>query len=626
MRFVLASQSPRRKELLKKAVPEFTVLESGVDEAAITKRDPVEFAVEAAILKAKAIGDKDPEATVLGADTVVAIDRKILGKPKDEADARKTLALLSGTKHKVITGIALYKKDEDKLLTDYELTYVKFKKLSEKDIDEYLATGGHADKAGSYAIQETGDKFVEKIDGDYDNVVGLPVARLKKLLKRFNAEEIAVEIQDIALPDNLGVAKYEGETLFIPNAVWGDKVSVRLGQKHRGVQYAEITKITEESSFRDTPPCPHFGICGGCVFQNLKYEKQLELKKKNLDHNLRTIGKTTLSFDLMVYGSPSKYHYRNKMEFAFGEEEGKIILGLRKRGTHQTAAIGQCEIFSPLVSKIFPIILDFVARHHLDMRFLRHLVVREGKRTGELMLILVTRNGKLPDPGHLIATLVDQIPQLKSFYWVKNDQLADVVAYEEVKHLYGEKFITDLIGPKRYYIYPQTFFQPNTLGAEILYGKVAEFAELTGKQRILGLYCGAGSIEVFLADHSKRAIGIDLSEFNIETAKENAKLNNLDNCIFHAGEVEKLLRDGKFDADVVVVDPPRSGLSGKAIKLILGLNVPKLIYVSCNPATFARDLAVLQEGKYSIKDLAAIDMFPQTTHLESIALLTLPQY
>ena len=464
MEFILASKSPRRKELLKKIVNLFTIFPSSVDESKIEKTDPVEFAVEAAILKAKDVAEKHPSSIVLGSDTVVAVDRKILGKPKDIDDARKTLKLLSGAKHKVITGVALYNKDKDKLMSDYEITYTEFNNLSEKDIEEYLATGDYKDKAGSYAIQETGDKFVKKINGCYDNVVGLPTTRLKKLLKKFNQSELFVEIIDIALPNNYGVAKHEGKTYFVPGAQLGSTVLIREAKRRKGVQFADLVKEEQPSPFDKKPQCPHFGSCGGCMFQNLKYEKQLELKKNYLERTLRTIGKIPIPYTLNPIPSPNIYHYRNKMEFAFGEKKGKVILGLRERShplrkyTRNAIEIKQCEIFSPIVKKIFPIFLDFANKHKLSVYstttqkgLLRHLIIREGKNTNEIMIILVTTHGEIPK--------LPELPnEVKSVYWVKNNQISDVVNFEETKLLSGEKFIVDLIGGKKYNYYCSQIF------------------------------------------------------------------------------------------------------------------------------------------------------------------------
>ncbi|NQU17612.1 MAG: 23S rRNA (uracil(1939)-C(5))-methyltransferase RlmD [Candidatus Saganbacteria bacterium] len=634
MDFILASQSPRRKELLKKVVSEFLICPSSVDETKIDKTDPVEFAVEAAIAKAKDVAEKHPSSIILGADTVVSVDRRILGKPKDIDDARKTLKLLSGAKHKVITGIALYKKDQDKLMSDYEITYTEFNNLSDKDIEEYLATGDYADKAGSYAIQETGDKFVKRIDGCYDNVVGLPVTRLRKLLNKFNRPELSVVISGVALPNNYGVAKADGKTYFVPGSQVGSSVVIREAKRKKGVQFADLVKVEKESPFAEKPQCPHFGTCGGCIFQNIKYEKQLELKEKYLKHTLKTIGKIEPDYPLSPITYPLNYYYRNKMEFAFGEKDGKIILGLRERShplkkyNRRAVELKQCEIFSPIVKKIFPIFLDFANKHNLSVfsttthkGILRHLIIREGKNTGEVMLILVTTKNKLPDLQELKLP-----PEVKSFYWVRNNQISDVVRFEEMELISGEKHITDSIGEKKYNTYPQTFFQPNTKCAELLYNKIKEFAGLTGQEKILGLYCGAGSIEIFLADLAKEVVGIDSVHENIKTAKENAKLNNLTNCAFFEGDVEKVLKEKVFSADILIIDPPRGGISNKAMQLILGLKIPKMIYVSCNPATLARDLATLQENRYAIKEIAALDMFPHTAHLETVVVLSNSPY
>ncbi|MFC1496258.1 23S rRNA (uracil(1939)-C(5))-methyltransferase RlmD [Candidatus Margulisiibacteriota bacterium] len=627
MEFILASQSPRREELLKKVVKDFTIIPSSFDESSLKETDPVDFAVKAAIGKAKDVAEKNPSSIVLGSDTVVAVDREILGKPKDLEDARRMLNKLSGQKHKVISGIALYKKDEEKLMTNYEITYTQFKKLFKEEIEAYLATGDYKDKAGSYAVQQIGDQFVEKMEGSYDNVVGLPTTRLKKLLKKFMAEEFIVEITDIALPKNFGVVKKDGEIMFLPNSIPGQKVKVRKAKKKKGVQYLEFIMLMEESPHATNQPCPHSSKCGGCAFQNLSYEKQLELKQNYLNQTLSRIGKVNL-IPSPISPSPGSFYYRNKMEYAFGEEDRKVVLGLRER-THplkkynrRAVPISECPIFSEQVKMIFPIILDFFNKYKHEKGVLRHLLIREGKNTNQLMVILVTKTKKIEKLEELAKRLIKNIPELKSFYWVTNDQIADVVTFEGVHLIYGEKFIEEKIGELTFRIYPQTFFQPNSKAAELLYQKIKELAALTGKEKVLGLYCGAGAIEICLSSQAKEIAGIDLVEENIKTAEENCKINNITNAKFVCGEVESYLKEprssfaGSFD--LLVLDPPRSGLAQKAIDRILKLEIPRIIYVSCNPATLARDLKIFQENKYSIKQIAPFDLFPHAAHLETI--------
>jgi 23S rRNA (uracil1939-C5)-methyltransferase len=635
---VLASGSPRRRELMAEVAAEFRVFRAEVDESSVRESDPVKFAVEAAVLKARAAAEIFPSALVIGADTVVTVKGAILGKPRDRREAGSMLRTLSGRKHRVISGVALYNKNEDKLLTGYEITWVAFRELSETMIEEYLAREDYADKAGSYAIQDVGQKFVAGVQGDYDNVVGFPVRKVRRLLERFQAPEPEVIIEDVALPEGWGVARSEGRILFIPEASLGEKVRVRVIKDMTDYSLAQAVGRVEPSPFRTAPACPHFGECGGCLFQDLVYDRQLELKERHLLQTLKKIGRLEPdpSAVAAIRPSPALYGYRNKMEFAFGQEEGRVILGLRQRGLPfgrsqwRTIALAQCPIFSPVVGEIFPLFLDFARSGNFpafDRRtakgFLRNVVVREGKRSGQVMVILVTSDAAVePDWEGLAARLLSESPRVKSFYRGISNQPSDVVQYESLRLLAGAPAIEETMAGLTFKIYPGTFFQPNPAAAEMLYGRIAQEAGLDPQSRVLGLYCGAGAIEIFLSSRAGRVTGIDSSPDNIAAAEENRALNKALNCRFLEGTVEKrlaALQDESFD--VLVLDPPRSGLSEKAMRRTLALAIPTLVYVSCNPATLARDLSVFTRAGYRLERLAPFDFFPHTAHLEILTIL-----
>jgi MAF protein len=332
MKIILASSSERRKELLKKIVKNFEVIGSDFDETSIKENDPVKYALKCAIEKAKIVGEKYTDAIVIGADTVVYLNGEIIGKPKNYEEGKEILKKISGTEHTVITGIAIYKKDENKLLSDYEISYVKFKKLTSDEIEEYLKTGDFFDKAGAYGVQNVKDRFVEEIKGDFYNVVGLPVEKLKKLLDKFMTEIITAEIYDIALPNNWGVARYGDFVIFVPGGVIGDKVKVKISKYKKNFSFGEIVEIEKPSEFRLNPECEHFPDCGGCALQNILYEKQIEIKKNYLIQCLKKIAEIKNEIDIdQTIPSPQIYFYRNKMEFAFGNENGKLVIGLRER-------------------------------------------------------------------------------------------------------------------------------------------------------------------------------------------------------------------------------------------------------------------------------------------------------
>lgn len=634
---ILASRSPRRKELLKKIVPEFRVVPSRVDEERFRAKDPVRFALRTAVAKAKDVGQDYPSSLIIASDTLVWLGEEVLGKPKDKAEAQKMLEKLSGQRHRVVTAVAIYRKDEDRLLTGYQVSRVKFRSLSSEQIRRYLDHADVLDKAGSYAVQEVGDAFVETLSGDYDNVVGLPVGKVKKLLDEFLSPETLVEIRDMAFPHDWGVGVTDGIITFVPGAVSGDKVKTRISRTKRRHRFGRMMSLAEPSPFRVEPECPHFPACGGCAFQHLLYSKQLELKQNYLLQTLRKIGR--INPDVLIkegiVPSPQIWYYRNKMEYAFGGEAGDITLGLRSRASpleryvKRTVSLKKCLIFSRAAERIFPAVIDFARasglppyRPETRRGFFRNLVLREGKNTGEIMAVLVTRSGRDLDVGRLASGLRESVPEVKSLWWVENDRISDVVDFENKKHISGSAFIEETLGGLRFRIYPESFFQPNPGAAEILYGRISREALNLRSRRILGLYCGPGSIEIFLSGAADEVVGIDAEAMNIRTAEENTQINGVGNCRFVEGRVEYVLgRMPRGTFDLVVLDPPRAGLSGRALKHILARDVPAVVYVSCNPAAFARDLGVFLEKGYGLEKVLSFDFFPHTPHLESLAVL-----
>jgi len=638
MDIILASQSPRRKELLRRIVPEFRVVPSDFDEAAIREPDPLRFAIAAAEAKARDVGEKFPSALVIAADTVVNLGREILGKPKDIDTARRMLGKLSGSRHRVITAVILFKKDEDRLVTGYAISRVTFRELTLEQIESYLASGEYLDKAGSYAVQEIGDTFVERLDGDYDNVVGLPVRCVRKMLDEFTPPEHSVTITDVALPHDWGVGRIDRAVIFVPGAVLGDKVRVAVAKKERRHLFGRVIRVEERSPYRAEPQCPHFGVCGGCSFQNLGYAKQLEVKESYLVRTLERIGGVKLDGvekDPIV-ASPTPYFYRNKMEYAFTGPAGQVRLGLRERASpldlykKSTAVLAVCPIFSPSAAELFPIFAGFASSAGLAAfdpmvrtGFFRNLVLRESKANGELLAVLVTRSGERLELESLAESLAAAAPQVKGLWSVENDRVSDVVDYTGKKHISGERAIEESLGGLRLRIYPESFFQPNPAGAAILYAGIVDEARRLGARRALGLYCGSGSIELSLARAVGEVVGVDSEPANILAAGENARLNEIANCRFIEGRVEAVLREAAFGGfDLLVIDPPRSGISGKGMKQILGLDIPNMIYVSCNPGAFSRDLRLLLDHGYRLRKLGCFDFFPQTPHLESLAVLS----
>jgi 23S rRNA (uracil1939-C5)-methyltransferase len=634
---VLASRSPRRRELMARVRPDFRVFAVDVDESLVAEKDPAKFAVQAAVLKAKAAAESFPEAIVIGADTVVALGGRILGKPADRESAREMLKLLSGQRHRVITGLAFYRKVEARLLTGYEVTYVRFRALTDEMIEGYLDLDDFRDKAGAYAVQQVGDTFVRRLKGDYDNVVGFPARKAAALLARFESAVETVTVEDVDFPGSSGVARPGKKTLLVPGAVPGDTLRVQVVGESRGNLQGHIVETVNPSKSRAVPRCPHFGECGGCLFQNLDYGVQLELKMRYLRRVLDEgrIGARQLFGIRPVVPSPDIYQYRNKMEFAFGETWGELVLGLRERGDPgrkargRTVGLSQCPIFGPAAGTVFPAVLDFAREKGLapyipktGRGWLRHLVLREGKRTGELMVILVTAPGGDEEARALAQRLVAGIAGLKSVVHVANGRASDAVVFEEIRVVTGVPWIEERLGGLNFRVYPQTFFQTNTAAAELLYAAIAEHAGLDRRSRVLGLYCGAGAIELFLARSVGCVTGVDSLPENIRNAEENRRANGIGNCQFIAGTAEespdRLV--GELP-DVLILDPPRPGLSPKARRHVLALGASKIVYVSCNPEALARDLRGLLAHGYGIDTVIPFDFFPHTPHLETLVIL-----
>ncbi|MGB9765179.1 MAG: 23S rRNA (uracil(1939)-C(5))-methyltransferase RlmD [Candidatus Saccharicenans sp.] len=639
MRVVLASESPRRIRLLKRIFRSFSVIPSGFDEKQFVEKDPAQFALKVAEAKARKVAEEYPEAVVIAADTVVTIDGLILGKPKDREEARKMLETLSGRTHQVITAVVIYQQNQNKLLSDFEISQVTFKPLKESDLELYLDKDTYSDKAGAYAIQEIKDTFLERLEGDYNNVVGLPIQRLRRLLHRFLEEKTELEIDSFLLPEGLGVAEQKEHTYFVPGAYPGDRVEIAFeSSSHQNIR-ARLISIIRPSPHRQPAPCPHFGRCGGCNFQDLAYREQLRQKKLYLLRVFKDYLPASYRYLEVedVLPSPDEYYYRNKMEFSFGQQENEIFLGLKKKNLNKehrknkkVVPLEKCLLSTPLTEKLFPLFAELVKSSKLPVfdlnskkGFFRHLVIREGKQTRQLMLLLVTTSQAQLDLSGFTERLFQAVPQLKSFWWVENNRIADVVSLEKMHLLYGTEAIEENLLGYRFKIYPGSFFQTNPRAAQVVYSKIAEEAKRLRTQSALGLYCGSGAIEICLSKVAGEVVGVDWDPASIKAARENVRINNLNNVRFEESSVENILPEiyrGAFD--LLLIDPPRAGISPKGLRQIASLQIPNLIYLSCNPVTLARDLNFLGSKGYRINRLIPVDFFPHTPHLEVLAFLS----
>ncbi|MCX8160716.1 MAG: 23S rRNA (uracil(1939)-C(5))-methyltransferase RlmD [Candidatus Saccharicenans sp.] len=640
MKVILASESPRRIKLLKRIVKSFSVIPSGLDETQIVGKNPADFALKAAEAKARIVAEKNPEALVIGADTVVTIDGRVLGKPADRSQAERMLEMLSGRTHEVITAVVLYSKQADRLLSGQETSRVTFRPLTPEDIKEYLDRNTYQDKAGAYAIQEIRNLFLEKLEGDYNNVVGLPVRLLRRLFNKFQETKARVEISGFLLPEAAGLAITREQTFLVPGTYPGDLVEIAYLPRDKQTIKARVQEIIKPGETRQQAACPHFGRCGGCSFQDLNYREQLRLKENYLLEVFRQhfpSGYRYLEIE-RILPSPAQYFYRNKMEFSFGQSGGEIFLGLRERTqpnqvhrNKRVVPLEICHLSTPLTEKIFRVVRRQAAKTGLPVfdletkkGFFRHLVIREGKRTGELMLLLVTTSQAELPAEEFAAAILEVMPELTSFWWVENDRIADVVSLEKTHLVYGREAIEERLQNFRFKIYPGSFFQTNPLAAELVYALIQDEARRLRTQSALGLYCGSGAIEICLSKAAAEVVGVDWERANIRTANENLALNQIKNVRFQERSVEEALPEiGRGSFDLLVIDPPRAGLSPRSIKQVISLRIPTLVYVSCNPVTLARDLKTLADSGYKINRLTPVDFFPHTGHLEVVAYLSL---
>jgi 23S rRNA (uracil1939-C5)-methyltransferase len=447
-----------------------------------------------------------------------------------------------------------------------------------------------------------------------------------------------VTITDIAMPGNAGVAKIDNFVVFVPGAVPGDRVAVRIVKREKRFGYAELISIEERSIHRVAPACPHFDHCGGCTMQSIDYAKQLEIKDTYLRQALRRIGGLELPAGIFEPITPSldTLWYRSKIELSFGNDDnGRVIVGMRGISSAvgidvpSVVPIPECAIFSPALRKIVEVVEDHVHSEGLfpyDDRkktgTLRHLILRRSRAAGTFMAILETRGMVPVSISELYYTLKRTVPEMASLYRVVNDRAGPYIDYSRLYHEGGDRYIDEYLAGLKFRVYPASFFQPNPAGASLLYERIHSFTSGKRHGNILGLYCGMAPIELVLARNAQHVTGIDAEKENIENARENAFMNGIDNCTFITGKVEDIVLDRGFKKpDLVVVDPPRSGISPRGIDIITKLRPASLIYVSCNPATLARDLKRLVSKGYSPELIAPFDLFPHTSHLETLAIL-----
>jgi len=444
---------------------------------------------------------------------------------------------------------------------------------------------------------------------------------------------------------NKGRVHVEGETVTVKNAIPGQKIRFQINKKRKNRMEGRLLEVTEKSPMEKRDPvCSIFPSCGGCMYQTMSYEDQLAMKagqvKKLLDDALVEAGQVNEAGEadypfLGIKGSPKEFAYRNKMEFSFGDEykDGPLSLGLHKKGsTYDVLTACDCKIVHEDFTKILTCVLAYFKERNASYYhkishegYLRHLLVRRAENTGEILVNLVTTSQEEWDLMPLVQEVLG-LPlegKVVGFLHIINDSLADVVKSDETKVLYGQDyFYEELLGLK-FKITPFSFFQTNSLGAEVLYSTAREFVGETKDRTIFDLYSGTGTIAQILAPVAKEVIGVEIVEEAVTAAKENAEANGLTNCSFLAGDVLKVIDEIEEKPDFIVLDPPREGIHPKALPKIVDLyRCEKMLYISCKPTSLARDLVEFAKYGYRVEKVCCVDMFPGTVHVETVVLLS----
>ena len=455
---------------------------------------------------------------------------------------------------------------------------------------------------------------------------------------------VTVAIEDIGVGGE-GIGKVDGYTLFIKDAIIGDVVEAKIVKAKKNYGYARLMNIVTPSENRvEKPACPMARRCGGCQIQEMKYEAQLAFKEGKVRGNLERIGEvpTELLDKVMqpIVGMEEPFHYRNKAQFPIGtDKEGHIITGFYAGRTHSIIPNTDCALGVAVNQKILEIILHFMENNHISAYdeekhkgLLRHVLIRYGFKTDEIMVCIVINGEKLPHAEKLVDKLC-KIPGMTSITISVNKAKTNVIMGNEIKLLWGQTYITDYIGNVKYQISPLSFYQVNPVQTEKLYELALDYADLNGNETVWDLYCGIGTISLFLAQNAKQVYGVEIVPQAIDDARNNAKINDITNAEFYVGKAEEVLpgyyreyqesHGGETaHADVIVVDPPRKGCEESLLQTIVDMQPEKVVYVSCDSATLARDVKFLRENGYELKKITPVDQFPNTVHVETVCLLS----
>ena len=445
-------------------------------------------------------------------------------------------------------------------------------------------------------------------------------------------QEYVVDIIDNGF-EGEGIAKIDSFTIFIPNTIKGEKVKILIVKVLSSHAFGKVLQILEKSENRIEPDCNTYKRCGGCNLRHVKYEKTLEMKKNKVQNLVNKSLNQKIEVE-EVLGMNKPYFYRNKLQYPLGiDKHGNPIIGVYANRTHEIIPIEKCMIQDEESSEIAKYIVELIKKYNLTVYdektrkgLFRHVVIKKGFKTNEIMIILVINSEKLAESQEIVKDLIEKYNKIKTIVINSNMENTNVILGNRNETIYGSGYIEDILGIFKFKISPLSFYQVNPIQAEKLYNLALQNTEITDNDIVFDLYCGIGTISIFASKYAKKVYGIEIVEQAIEDAKGNAKINSISNTEFIAGDTEFVLTDlienKKIIPDVVIVDPPRRGLDNTTINNILKIKPRKVTYISCNPATLVRDLKELSE-KYDIKIIKPVDMFPWTSHCEVVTVLNL---
>jgi 23S rRNA (uracil1939-C5)-methyltransferase len=427
-----------------------------------------------------------------------------------------------------------------------------------------------------------------------------------------------------------GIGKVENFPVFVNNTLPGEEAEVQITDIKKNFALARLLRIIKQVDDRVIPQCPIYHQCGGCNIQHTSYVKQLFNKTKLVKENLKRIGNIDMDVKSCI-GMDDPWKYRNKTQVPFGMIHDQIVAGFYQEGTHDIIDMDGCAIQDQTTDDIINYMKILVKQYHLSTYdeishrgILRHVIVRYGYTTREYMVTLVVTTTNIPHLNDLINDLTNKFPQIKSIVLNVNDRRTNTILGRDTEVVYGEAYIYDYIGDVKFAISSKSFFQVNPIQTKKLYDVVLDYADLKGNEVLIDAYCGIGTIGLYLSKQAKAIYGVEIVKEAIDDAKMNAKINHFDNAHYEVGKAEEVIKEWQkkgINADVIVIDPPRKGCDINLLNTIIEMQIPKVVYVSCDPSTLARDLKILNENNYKILEVQPVDMFPHTMHVESVVLL-----